>query len=92
MYGNIILKGDDKISAKVLVTGLANTGKTTLLKALENALVVNDYILASKANKVEAEKQIIGKVCNGIYVGGTCDRIEYQEAYFCSDEAYKQLT
>ena len=43
---------------------------------LVTAAVVNDYILASKANKVEAEKQIVGKVCNGIYVGGTCDRIE----------------
>ena len=29
------------MSAKVLVTGLANTGKTTLLKTLENALVVS---------------------------------------------------
>ena len=29
------------MSAKVLITGLANTGKTTLLKTLENALVVS---------------------------------------------------
>ena len=43
---------------------------------LVTAAVVNDYILASKANKVEVEKQIVGKVCNGIYVGGTVDRIE----------------
>ena len=39
MYNNIIPKGDDKIPAKLLITGLANSGKTSLLKPLKNVLV-----------------------------------------------------
>ena len=39
MYDNIIPKGDEKIPAKVLITGLANSGKTSLLKPLEKTLV-----------------------------------------------------
>ena len=39
MYGNIIPKGEDKIPAKILITGLANSGKTSLLKPLEKVLV-----------------------------------------------------
>ena len=39
MYDNIIPKGDDKIPAKLLITGLANSGKTSLLKPLKNVLV-----------------------------------------------------
>lgn len=41
-------------------------------------LVVNEYILPTKAKgiRVKSEVSLVGKVMNGIYIGGTCDRIE----------------
>lgn len=38
--------------------------------------VVNNYILKSNANLIKAEEQVLVKVDDGIYLGGTCDRIE----------------
>lgn len=41
-------------------------------------VVMNEYVLPHNKNHgvIECEKKVVGKVMNGIYLAGTCDRIE----------------
>jgi RecB family exonuclease len=45
---------------------------------LVSATVVNQYLLPANAKSgvLEVEKKVVAKVMDGIYVAGTCDRIE----------------
>lgn len=55
-----------------------NSNKVKIDYPLVSTVVMNEYVLPHNKNhgKVECEKKVVAKVMDGIYIAGTCDRIE----------------